>query len=193
MMQRSPAARASAARDNLAYCDVYEPGSVGKIRASIPEASLHAIDHTGSASWLEFEHDHWLMDGAMAHFGRERAVDCWRQSIAQLVDKPLLKSFVQGGLGMFGAKPGSLLKLLPKGWPLAYRDFCLPRFERLSATSVELRFEEIADQAFESPGYLHCWHAVCMGVADMEKSSGRQMTFDIDERNRVAIARASWS
>ena len=191
-MQRSPAARASAARDNLEYCDVYRPGSVARIRAMIPEASLDALDHTGGASWLEFEHDHWLMDGTMEIFGREEAVACWRQSIAQLIDKPLLKSFVQGGLRLFGAKPGAILKLVPKGWSLAYRDFCAPAFERTSESSAELRFEDIADQAFASPGYLHCWHAVCLGIFDLEKPSNGEVSFEIDEPRKLAIARFSW-
>jgi hypothetical protein len=33
----------------------------------------------------------------MELFGKEDAVDCWRQSVAQLIGKPLLKSFVQRG------------------------------------------------------------------------------------------------
>jgi len=191
-MRRSPAARASAARDNLAFCDVYQPGSVAQIRATIPDDALQALDYTGGASWLEFEHDHWLMDGVLQHFGREEAVACWRQSIAHLVDKPLLKSFVQGGLRLFGAQPGSLLKLVPKGWTLAYRDFCVPAFSRTSEKSAELRFENVADEAFASPGYLHCWHAVCLGVIDLEKPSDGRIDFEILESERLAVARITW-
>jgi hypothetical protein len=191
-MLRSPAARASAARDNLSYCDIYRPGSVAQIRATIPEDSLDVLDNAPGASWLEFEHDRWLMDGVIAQFGCDEAVKCWRQSIGHLVDKPLLKNFVQGGLRLFGAKPASLLKLIPKGWTLAYRDFCVPAFERVSETSAELRFEDVADQAFESPGYLHCWHAVCLGVLDLEKSSDGRVDFEIREAERLAVARITW-
>jgi hypothetical protein len=190
---RSPAARASAARDNIAFADVYRPGSLETIRAMIPEASLERIDNAGGASWLEFEHDRWLMDGMMQVFGREEAIVCWRQSMHQLVDKPLLRSFVQGGLRLFGARPGKLLKLLPKGWTLAYRDFCVPGFHSTGETSAEIHFEDIAPEAFQAEGYLHCWHAICLAVFDLEKPENGRVEFEIDRAGRRAIAVFSWS
>jgi hypothetical protein len=191
-MPRKPAARASAARDNVAFTEVYRPGSLERIRAGIPVASLEAIDKTAGASWLGVEHDHYLMDGTIAQLGVRDAVDCWRQSVAQLIDKPLLKSFVQGGMRLFGAKPGALLKLVPKGWSLAYRDFCVPRFERCGDREARLAFEEICDEAFVSPGYLHCWHGICFGVFDLEKPSNPRIEFEIDERSRRAVAHFTW-
>jgi len=191
-MQRRPAARASAARDNANFVDVYRPGALAEIRATIPPDSLDAIDRTPGISWLEFEHDHWLMDGAMAVLGREDAVDCWRRSIGQLIEKPLLRNFVEGSLRLFGAKPGKLLKMLPKGWTLAYRDFCTPTFELLSENSAEIRFENVAPQAFESEGYLHCWHGICLAVFDLEKPKDGAVEFTIERGRSLATARFRW-
>jgi len=190
---RSPAARASAARDNIAFVEVYRPGSLAKIRAGIPEASLERIDNAPGVSWLEFEHDHWLMDGVMELLGPEEAVACWRQSIHQLVDKPLLRNFVQGALNIFGARPGKVIKLIPKGWTLAYRDFCAPVFHSTGEHSAELHFEDIAPQVFGSEGYLHCWHAICLGVFDLEKPDKGEVDFEIDRPNARAVARFHWS
>ena len=192
MSGRRPAARASAARDNVAYVDVYRPGALAKVRAMIPQESLDAIDNTIAISWLEFEHDHWLMDATMAVLGREDAVECWRRSVGHLVERPLLRNFVEGSLRLFGAKPGKILKMIPKGWTLAYRDFCSPSFELHSETSAEIRFEDVAPQAFESEGYLHCWHAVCLGVFDLEKPQGGRVEFEIDRAGARAVARFSW-
>lgn len=191
-MQRRPAARASAARDNANFVDVYRPGALAEIRATIPPDSLDAIDRTSGISWLEFEHDHWLMDGTMAVLGREDAVDCWHRSIGQLIEKPLLRNFTEGSLRLFGAKPGKLLKMLPKAWTLAYRDFCTPTFELLSEHSAEIRFENVAPQAFESEGYLHCWHGICLGVFDLEKPKDGAVEFTIERDRSLATARFSW-
>jgi len=189
---RRPAARASAARDNVAYTDIYRPGTLAKVRAMIPAESLEAIDETPGISWLDFEHDHWLMDGVMSVLGREDAIACWRQSIGSLIEKPLLRNFVQGALRLFGTRPGKIIKMIPKGWPLAYRDFCVPRFEALGEGVSEIRFEDVAPQAFESEGYLHCWHAICRGVLDLEKPSDGRVEFTIDRESSLAIARFSW-
>jgi hypothetical protein len=192
-LTRSPAARASAARDNIAFADVYRPGSLATIRAMIPRESLEMIDNSAGISWLEFEHDHWLMDGMMEVFGRDEAIACWRQSIGQLVDKPLLRGFVEGALRLFGGRPGKIIKLLPKGWTLAYRDFCVPGFHATGDDSAEIHFEDIAPQAFDSEGYIHCWHAICLGVSDLEKPENGRVEFEIDRPARRAVARFTWS
>jgi hypothetical protein len=192
-MSRRPAARASAARDNLNFVEVFRPGALTEIRATIPPDSLDAIDHTLGISWLEFEHDHWLMDGTLALLGREEAVECWRRSIGHLIEKPLLRDFVEGSLRLFGARPGKLLKMIPKGWTLAYRDFCTPAFELLSDHSAEIRFENIVPEAFASEGYLHCWHAICLGVFDLEKPKDGEVDFSIERDHSLATASFRWS
>ena len=191
-MARKPAARASAARDNANFVEVYRPGALAEIRAGIPPESLDAIDSTPGFSWLDFEHDHWLMDGAMSLLGREDAVACWRQSIGQLIEKPLLRNFVEGSLRLFGARPGKLIKMLPKAWTLAYRDFCTPVFELLSDDSAEIRFENIAPEAFASEGYLHCWHGICLGIFDLEKPQEGRVRFEIDAERAQALATFTW-
>jgi hypothetical protein len=140
-MDQRPAARASAARDNVAFTGIFRPGALERIRARIPAASLRAIDETPGISWLDFEHDHWLMDATIAELGERDAIECWSQSITQLIEKPLLKNFVSGALRIFGARPGKLLKMVPKGWTLAYRDFCAPRFVSVDENTCEIRFE----------------------------------------------------
>lgn len=191
-MSRSPAARASAARDNLEHVDFYRAGSVGRVRALIPADVLEVIDTRAGSSWLEFEYDHWLMDGTIEVLGVEDAVRCWHQSIGFLIDKPLLRSFVHGALRMYGARPGKILKLLPKGWTLAYRDFCVPKFTLHEEGHAEIRFEEVAPEAFQSPGYLHCWHGICLGVFDLEKPSNGRVAFEMDEARLEAKATFTW-
>ncbi len=191
-MERQPAARASAARDNLANSDKFRPGTVDKIRATIPPESMKAIDETLGSSWLPFEHDHWLMDGTIEVLGVDDSVECWRRSIGYLIERPLLKSFVEGSLRLFGGRPGMLLKMIPKGWSLAYRDFCAPSYRLIEAGHAELRFEQIAPQAFESPGYIHCWHGVSKGLFDLEKPENGRVSFEIDASRALAIATFRW-
>ena len=171
---------------------MFRPGSVAKIRAGIPADVLDVIDQRAGSSWLEFEYDHWLMDGVMEQLGREEAVRCWHQSIDHLIDKPLLRGFVQGGLRMFGARPGKILKLMPRGWTLAYRDFCVPSFELVAEGHAEIRFTDIAPEAFESEGYLHCWHGICLGVFDLEKPEAGRVEFQFDRNTREALATFTW-
>ena len=55
-----------------------------------------------------------------------------------------------------------------------------------------LRFEGIAPEAFASPGYIHCWHGVCLGIFDLEKPEDGRVHFEIDERSALAVATFTW-
>ena len=189
---RRPAARTSAARDMLDAAEVFAPGARAAIRARIPAQSLEALDTASSISWLEVEHDHWLMDATLAHFGRTRAVACWRQAIATLIERPLLKSFAEPALRLFGRQPGRILQFVPRGWGLAYRDFCAPSFELTGPGRAVIRFEQVAPEAFASVGYLHCWHAICQGVFDLECPRNGRLDFEPDEARARAQATFRW-
>jgi hypothetical protein len=176
----------------LEATDAYRPGTREAIRGGIPAEALEAIDSASSVSWLEWEHDRWLMDRTVAVLGREDAIACWRGAMAHLIERPLLKSFVQPALRLFLGRPGQLLSLIPRGWGLAYRDFCTPSFRRTGADTAELTLDDIAPQAFEAEGYLHCWHAICLGVQDLERAPGARMTFRIDRARARAVAAFGW-
>lgn len=186
--ERRPAARASAARDNVNYVEVFRPGALGRVRSLIPPDSLDAIDQTPGIAWLDFEHDHWLMDATLEVLGQKDAIACWRQSMSHLAEKPLLRNFIQGGLRLFGGHPLRLVRLIPKGWTLAYRDFCVPRWEPQPDGGGRLFFEEIAPHAFQSVGYVHCWHAICLGIFDLAKPSNPRVEFEIDPARARAVA-----
>lgn len=88
---------------------------------------------------------------------------------------------------IFASRPVDILHGIPKGWSLAYRDFCVPRFEWDGSNGALLHFEDIAPEAFQSIGYVHCWH----GILDLAKPSDPRADFEID-RGR-AVARFRWS
>jgi hypothetical protein len=128
----------------------------------------------------------------MEVLGRDQAVACWRANMAALIQRPFLRNFTEAGLRLFLGKPGQVVGLIPKGWPLAYRAFCTPSFHRTGDHQAEIRFEAIAPEAFASPGYIHCWHGICQGVLDLEKLPGGRVELEIDQPGRRAVAHFAW-
>jgi hypothetical protein len=131
------------------------------------------------------------MDRTIDVLGREDAVRCWHDAMGIMVERPLLRPLIAGAKA-FLSEPGSRLALIEKGWSLAYRDFCAPRFEALGETACRIAFEDVAPEAFRSPGYLHCWHAICLGMFDLEEVSARHVQFETDEAGRRAVATLRW-
>lgn len=164
-----PAVRASAARDSLAFLDKFLPGSRSRVEAMIPAESLRVIQETSRLSWIPLVHDHWIVDGIVSVFGRERAVRCWADSVTSQVDQPLLRTFVSGMLGIVGNDPARVVALIPKGWSMIWRDMCTPRFTIDDAGRPVIHFDNIDPQVRAYDNYLCSWHGSCLGFARLTR------------------------
>jgi hypothetical protein len=192
-VSRAPAVRASAVRDTLAFLDKFEPGSRSKVMARVPAASRENIESAPRSSWISIDDDHFTIDAIVDLFGRERAIQFWRDALAHLVEGPLLGSFVSGMVRVFGRDPARVVALFPKGWPLVYRDVCMPRLVSSADHRPVIRFENIAPEVrTHYRNYLHSWHGACQGFAHIARVQGR-VEFTVSPDGYVAEAKFSWA
>jgi hypothetical protein len=176
----------------LVIIDRHRPGTRDAVRALVPPRALEQIDAAAGSSWLAVEHHHWLVDGTLAVLGVDQAVACWRAGMTDVLQRPLHKPFVDAAVRLFFGEPGRVLQLIPRGWGLAYRDFSTVSFHRLEALRAEVRFEDVAPEAFASPGYLHSWHAICQGIFDLERPLEGRTTLDVDQARATAVVGFTW-
>lgn len=169
---RSPAVRVSAARDMLDLVDRFEPGARTRVRSLLPSASLEALDASARTSWMPVLHHHWVVDGICEVLGPERAVRCWRESVSELLERPLLRNFFKGMIRVFGARPGSRVSVFVKGWPLAYRDCCTLRIHDETESGLTLVFDDIAPEVRAFPNYFHSFRGLCEGFAQTTQIPG---------------------
>jgi hypothetical protein len=168
----NPAIRASAVRDTLAFLDKFEPGSRRRVMERVPAVSREIIEGTPASSWVPIEHDHWTVDAMIELFGTERAIECWRDSVAALVNRPLLRNFVSGMVAVLGRSPTSVVRLFAKGWPLVYQDLCEPKLIATPDGQPTIRFDNIAPEVRRYTNYLHSWNGACQGFAHVAKVKG---------------------
>jgi len=176
----------------LKTIDAERPGTFDAVRALVPPAALEVIDGAAGSSWLDAEHHHWLVDGTVQVLGVEQAVAAWRAGMTSVFQKPLHKPYVDAAVRLFFGQPGRVLQLIPRGWALAYRDFSSVSFHRLDPQRAELRFEDVAPEAFASPGYLHSWHAICQGIFDLERPLDGRTTLEVDQARAAAVVGFTW-
>jgi hypothetical protein len=187
-----PAIRASAVRDTLAFLDKFEPSSRRRVMERVPAASREIIENTAGSSWIPIEHDHWTVDAMIELFGTERAIQCWRDSVANLVSRPLLKNFVSGMVAVLGRSPTSVVRLFAKGWPLVYQDLCEPKLIAAVDGQPTIRFDNIAPEVRRYTNYLHSWHGACQGFAHVARVKGH-VSFDVSPDFAWAEAKFFWN
>jgi hypothetical protein len=190
-LDTSPAVRASAVRDTLDFLNEFEPGARERVMARVPPASREIIESTPRSSWIGLEHDHYTIDAMIQIFGRERAIQCWCDALGALVDRPLLKSFVQGMVSVFGRDPARVVGLFPRGWPLVYRGCCTPVMLQGADGAPVIRFEGISPVVRKYANYLDSWHGACLGFAHIARVDGH-VEFTVAPDVSYAEARFSW-
>lgn len=185
MSGSEPAVRASAVRDTLAFLDKFHPGSQARVMALVPEASRTVIEETSRLSWISIAHDHWTIDGMIEVFGRDRAIRCWADSVTNLVEQPLLRTFVSGMLALDGNDPARVIALIPKGWSMVYRDMCTPSFSLDVQGRPVIAFDDIDPLVRIHDNYIASWHGACLGMARLARVSARVDLWVADDRSRA--------
>jgi hypothetical protein len=141
--------------------------------------------------WLPIKYDHWIIDGIVGVLGREQAIACWRASVLDMIERPLLRAFASGMRRVLGNDPVRIIGLLPMAWPMLFKDFCELELGVDHATQVTLVFNKLAPELREHPNYLACWTGVTQGLFDVARVPG-QVEMTVDQDFRTARARCTW-
>lgn len=171
-MTEAAAVRASAVRDTLDFLDVFQPGLRAAVLERVPAPSRDVLETTPRSGWIEVVHDHYTVDAMVSLLGRKRAIQCWSDALATLVERPLLRAFVAGMTGLVGNDPIRVLGILAKGWSLVYRDCCEPTVTTDAEGRAVVRFAKIAPEVRRYRHYLDSWEGACRGFARITRLEG---------------------
>lgn len=116
-----PAVRASYLRLLLSACDEFGPPAMA-IRERLGDAHLTSIECAGPLVWLPIEADLALQRALAEVLGVERTREFVLAKARQFMAGSLLQNLVQTAVDLFGLDPGSLARVVPRGWMLLYRD-----------------------------------------------------------------------
>ena len=191
-MPLTPAVRIAMVRDILDFAEKFQPGTLAQVLATFPDDARAALEAGSRMGWYPIEHDHWVVDGIIAVLGKERAMDCWSASVLDMVDKPLLRTFISGMLRVVGEDPARIIGLLPKAWPLIYDNFCYLELSGTEPNQVTLAFRALAPELHEHPNYFVSWTGVLRGLFEIARVSG-QVALTIAQDKQSAEARCSWA
>lgn len=127
-------------------------GGGERVRAADPEL-IREIEDAPRSAWLPVSMNvRWVAAVETAH-GWPHALEFLAARVKEQFGNPLFRSFVEGGVRVLGLEPGSLVRLLPRGLSIVFRDCGEWSAVRTSDTSSELRAahlpKELAAEALD--------------------------------------------
>lgn len=87
-------------------------------------------------------------------------------------ESALLSTVVNGAIRLFGLTPVGLLRMLPRAWPMVYRNVAKPKLTEQTSTSCVVEFEEFHPAMLASRGYQASIEGILRGVLDVCKRDG---------------------
>lgn len=175
----------------LHFMERTNPEAVQKLRARLPPEVLEALDHAARTDWIPVELDGQYVDGILAVMGHEDMLAAYRRFTSEaLVRSPMLRSFIDGALRLFGVSVGTLLRALPGGLRQSYRDAFTLAIEH-GDHEARVIFDDIAPEVLRWKGYPIVWEAVFLGIYDIARTPP-QLELKLFRGTRRMEARFRW-
>jgi hypothetical protein len=114
-------------------------GAEGEHVLAQDPALFAAIEAASRSAWLPISLNLRGVEAVERTHGWPRALDFFAARVADQFGRPLFRGFVEGGVRLLGLEPGALVRLVPRGLAIVFRDCGVWTAVRTSETSVELR------------------------------------------------------
>ncbi len=160
--------RAAAARDYLAFLDVFEQGLQARVRSEIPDAIEHRIDDSAILGWISAEENLAVLDAAWLVLGEKSAT----QSITAFIANFSKSRFLRTLLETSGLTPRGIIRLIPTAWGHVYRNVCRVEIAVLENGAATLRLTGLAPVVASSDTYLACFRGLLLGIYHLTGVTG---------------------
>jgi hypothetical protein len=118
-----------------------------RVLPRVPEQTLAIIESTPRLAWVPMEESMKLTEPLHAALGTPGFRNFLSEQADRMASYPLLQTFFDGAVRLFGLTPQALLKWSPYAWEQAFRDsgrlVYQPRRESTEGGRVEMRLEDV--------------------------------------------------
>lgn len=121
-MRGVPSVRAKFTQMTLSDLSTLGVEEEERIRKQLAPGTVRRIEDAGALEWIPVALDVELTRAMFLVMGREKARRYFRDNLRQAAEGPILHSFVQAALRLFGMTPAAMVKITPRGWKQLFRD-----------------------------------------------------------------------
>ncbi len=162
-----------------------------RVRAADPEL-FAALDAAPRSAWLPIALNLRWVEATERAFGWPTALDFLAARVQDQFGNPLFRAFVEGGVRLLGFDPGALVRLIPRGLGITFRDHGVWSAVRTSETSVELRAAGLPKELAEHARWVESVGAGALAMFCVCQVEGRARLAEHRPRDGSAVVEARW-
>jgi len=162
------------------------------IRSAIPPEHLDPIAKSTSAEWVPATWNVEWVHAVARHLEAERFAQLFRAMTRRDFETSVYKNFVAGAVRLFGANVGILIKRIPAGFSLMWRDAGDVEVHGLRGPTCELTMTRVAPELVD-PHWLDSFRFGVSGIFDVLERSASVVVRDMDADARTVTFTLSWS
>ena len=175
----------------LALDRVAGPEQLRQLEHARP-ALFAQIRASSNLDWLPLELDLELSALVSECLGPETDRDRARCCLRTALDAPLLRPFVLGVETLFSLSPNAMLRQVPRGWRVLYRDAGTMRYEIEQGNQRLLIYESVPSELRDHPCYLDAIAGALEGTFDLCHAEGEITVEAVPDHPSSVCFRSSW-
>lgn len=157
------------------------------------DAALFAqIEEVPRSAWLPVDLNVRWVEATAHVFGWPQALDFLAARVSDQFESPLFRSFVQGGIRVLGLDPGALVRLIPRGLTLVFRDCGEWTAARTSASSSELRVKGLPAALAREGRWIESIGGSALAMLRLSRTPGRVWLAEHHAGRGEAVIAATW-
>lgn len=163
-----------------------------RVRTADPELfrEVHAAPRS---AWLPVSMNVRWVEAAERAFGWPSALEFLAARVQEQFGTPLFRSFVEGGVRLLGLDPGVLVRMIPRGISIAFRDCGAWTAARTSEASVELRVANLPKELAAHARWIESVGAGAIAMFSLCRVTGRVHLSEHSAAAGSAVIEARWS
>ncbi len=162
-----------------------------RLRAADPEL-FREIAEAPRSAWLPIALNLRWVEAAERVFGWPNALEFLAARVQDQFANPLFRTFVEGGVRLLGLDPGALVRLIPRGLGITFRDCGQWSAVRTSEASVELRAVGLPEALAEHERWVESIGAGALAMFAVCRVTGRSRLLEKRAAAGCAVIEARW-
>ena len=156
------------------------------------QKTVSSIREARLPSWVPVELDVKLSCAICEVLGAEGCRLFFLETMTKVIESPLMRTFVNGAVGLFGLNPDKLVPWIAKSWPLIYREVGVVSSRIVGLHSSDLVWSQLPASIARFPDYLVGVEGSLQSVFILTGVTGK-VSLDFSATSRTARFGLEWT